>query len=338
MENRRVYVKGSGTELATIKADGFVKADMKKLDKIWSRTYSKDRDTREEQVLEDLMASRYPGEGAKRPSVEILLHALLPYRYVVHTHPAIVNGLTCSVKGEEVIKDVFGDTALWIPVINPGYVLSKDVKDRIDIHLKSGKAFPSMIFLQNHGIFIYGDTIKEIDETYDSLFSQIKKRITKKPVNDVNIVPLAEAVKVEEIIKKCITNIEVISFNNSDILSFSETKESFKPLELSLTPDHIVYYGHKPIFVEKVEDLENAIVEYIKENGVNPRLVVVSKLGAFAFNSTISLAEKAKMLFLDDVKVAVYCKSFGGVQFMPQDQIDFIRNWEVEKYRFSQSN
>ncbi|MGL1890719.1 MAG: class II aldolase/adducin family protein [Spirochaetaceae bacterium] len=332
-----MYVKGSGTELATITEDGFVKVDLKKLDNIWSKSYSQDSDVREEEVLVDLMESRFPGQKEKRPSVETLLHALLPYKYVVHTHPALINALTCSIEGEQAVAKMFGDKAIWIPVTNPGYILSKEVKDKIDGHVKSGKEYPEMIFLQNHGVFVYGHNIEEIDKVYDSIIKSIKDHVTKFPdVNQIHI-NRADADRVAQIIKETIEGVEVTAFANSDILSLIKTEETFAPLKLSLTPDHIVYYGFKPVYSSSLDNLKENLIHFVKENGSNPRLVVISGIGAFAFNSTMSLANKAKQLFIDDVKIVVYCESFGGVQFMPKDKIDFIRNWEVEKYRFSQS-
>lgn len=332
-----MFVKGSGTELSTITETGFVKVDLKKLDNIWSKTYSLDMDEREEEVLKDLMDSRFPGENDKRPSVETLLHALLPYTFVVHTHPAIINGLTCSQKGKEKVLEMFGNKALWIPVTNPGYILSKEVKDRIEEFVKSGKDYPEMIFLQNHGVFVYGNSIDHIDAIYSNMIDKIKSSVNVFPNSEPVLVNTVKAIEVSTIIKETITNVEVVEFANKDILSFIESEKSFAPLKLSLTPDHIVYYGFKPVYSKGVDTLRADIQNFIKETGVNPRLVVVSGIGAFAFNTTKSLAEKAKQLFIDDVKIAKYCESFGGVQFMPKDKIDFIRNWEAEKYRFSAS-
>ena len=333
-----MFVKGSGTELASIKEEGFVKVDLAKLDQIWSKSYSSDSDRREEEVLADLMASRYPSEGSKRPSVETLLHALLPFNYVVHTHPALVNGITCSRKGAEAVKNLFGDSAIWVPITNPGYILAKEVKDEIEKHRTAGHDFPQMIFLQNHGVFVSGNTEQEIDSIYTGMFQAIKKEIKTFPVTEE--IPVAErtaetvSLSVQAVLDG---DLMVKSFANRDILSLSESREAFAPLELAMTPDHIVYYGFKPAYAEGLETLEDALSAFVEENGMNPRLLVVKGVGAFAINSSESLTEKARMLFLDDVKVAVYAESFGGYQFMPQDQIDFIRNWEVEKYRVSLS-
>jgi len=333
-----MYVKGSGTEMATIKEEGFVKVDLAQLDKIWSNIYSEDSDQREEEVLADLMASRFSSEGEKRPSVETLLHALLPFRYVVHTHPALVNGITCSRKGSEIISKLFKDKAIWVPITNPGYILAKEVKEEIEKHMAAGHEFPQMIFLQNHGVFIPGNSCEEIDSLYEEMFKVIKAEVdvfpdTAEIALDEDVVKLVQKAVYDALGHKMV----VTGFANKNILTLSASKEAFAPLELAMTPDHIVYYGFKPVYSVSLEALQNDISDYVKENGVAPRLAVVKGLGAFAFNTSNSLTEKARMLFIDDVKVAVYAESFGGHQFMPKDQIDFIRNWEVEKYRFSLS-
>ncbi|MBN2659305.1 MAG: class II aldolase [Spirochaetales bacterium] len=333
-----MYVKGSGTELATIDSDGFVKVDLKKLDKIWSKTYSVDTDTREEEVLADLMASRFPEEKEKRPSVETLLHGMLPYTYVVHTHPALINGITCSNKAAELVRELFGNRALWVSITNPGYILAKVVKDRIDEHLKSGGEFPVMIFLQNHGVFVSANTINEIDSLYAHMFKVINDKVSIQPDRERQGVDPSEEEKAVRIIRNVLgKDMAVLGFRNKDIMTYSRSAEAFAPLSLSFTPDHIVYYGFKPVYSRSLESLGEDLKSYRESHKETPRLAVVKNIGAFAINTSENKAAKSALLFEDNVKIAVYTKSFGGYRFMPQDKIDFIRNWEVEKYRASKS-
>lgn len=333
-----MYVKGSGTKLATIAEDGFVKVNLSELDKIWTKTYSQDTDKREEEVLVDLMSSRFPSDRNKRPSVETLLHALLPFSYVVHTHPTLVNGVTCSREGSTTISKLFKDKAIWVPVTNPGYILSKDVKEAIEEHIKKGHDFPQMIFLQNHGVFVSGNSEEEIDSIYKEINDSISAEIKAFPSSKEITVDKDVLTAVERAVAKAIDEpLEITGFANKDILDMSRSAAEFAPLELAFTPDHIVYYGFKPLYSESLEALEKDILAYKAENGINPRLAVVKDKGAFAMNSSVPQNEISRLLFLDDVKVAVYTESFGGFQFMPKDQIDFIRNWEVEQYRASLS-
>jgi rhamnose utilization protein RhaD (predicted bifunctional aldolase and dehydrogenase) len=104
-----MYVKGSGMPLADAAADSFVRMDRAALARIWDRHYPEASEERESAVLADMMAARMPGEEQKRPSVEALLHDLIPFAFVVHLHPALVNGITCSQQGETAMKEIFAD-------------------------------------------------------------------------------------------------------------------------------------------------------------------------------------------------------------------------------------
>jgi rhamnose utilization protein RhaD (predicted bifunctional aldolase and dehydrogenase) len=102
-----LYIKGSGTTLSEITSQDFVLMDRPKLAAIWQKPYPEAADEREAAVLADMMAARKPGEEQKRPSVETLLHDILPFVYVVHTHPSLINGLTCSQDGETAMRKIF---------------------------------------------------------------------------------------------------------------------------------------------------------------------------------------------------------------------------------------
>ena len=144
-----LWIKGSGVSLAEITPKGFVAMDRAKLAALWKLSNSEAAGIaaeaeREKAVLEGLMAARLPGEEQKRPSVETLLHALLPFAFVVHTHPTLVNGLSCSQDGEKAARSLFGDDVTWIPCSDPGFVLANAVRKTI-----SGRKAPSFFFLQN---------------------------------------------------------------------------------------------------------------------------------------------------------------------------------------------
>ena len=334
-----MYVKGSGTELATIKAEGFVKMDLSRLDQIWKNRYSEDTDEREEQVLSDMMAARCPSEMEKRPSVESLLHALIPYTFVVHTHPTLVNGVTCSARGEETVRELFGDKVVWIPVTDPGYTLAKEVYDRVKRHTAKGeRSSPESYSCRTTVCSSPVPRWRRSDETYEEIFSKIRKKVGTYPVEDASSVDDAAVREVRDILEPVLNEeLTVVGIVNQDILDYAVSEDAFEPLSLSLTPDHIVYYGFKPVYVSDLASLGEAVQEFVRKHGDNPRLAVVKGLGAFSFHSSASMAEKGADLFLDDVNVTVFTRSFGGHLFMPVQRIDFIRNWEAEKYRASLS-
>jgi len=181
-----LYVKASGMSMATIKTDGFVGMDRARLAKMMERQYDRSDDAaREAAVLSDMYDSRLPGFESLRPSVETLLHDLFPFAFVLHLHPALVNGMTCGAQGEKAARELFGDDAVWVPEFKPGYELAKLCAKFIGDYVKMRGAYPKILFHQNHGVFVAADGISELDELYDAIMSKIGGRIAKKPVDEL---------------------------------------------------------------------------------------------------------------------------------------------------------
>ena len=174
-EDEYLFVKGSGTSLATITEDGFVRMDRAKLDSIWSKSYSADTGAREAEVLADLMDARADCD-CKRPSVETLLHNLFPQKYVLHVHPTKVNALTCSVNGKETAETLFPD-AVWVDECEPGYILASHCRKNLaDAKAKTGKD-ADVVILQNHGIFFAADDENALDALVDSVMTKLDAQL-----------------------------------------------------------------------------------------------------------------------------------------------------------------
>jgi len=336
-----LFIKGSGTSLASIQASGFVKMNRRALAEIWSKTYPKDTDAREKQVLADLMDAREPEERNKRPSVETLLHDFFPHAFVVHTHPPLVNGLTCSKNGEREMKKLFGTKACWIPTVNPGYILATTVKKALLEHKDKNGALPPYLFMQNHGVLVAADTDAIVKKLYEDLFAQLKSALKRSP--DFTPVErdtaLAASVKqaIETLLRKGEEGGICLFASNKELDGFLKNETAFIPLSSAFSPDHIVYCGYRPLFVPKTNDWHKALsaglADYRRRNSNDPKVIAFEGFGIFAYGNSQKSAEIVLDEYMDAVKIAVYAESFGGYQFMPQDQIEFIRNWEVEQYR-----
>ncbi len=116
----RIAIKASGVGLKDITAAGFVELSRHAVRQILSRTYSEDPFQREEQIKNDLMASRTDPDKGGRPSVESSLHEMLDWRFVVHTHPFEVNALMCAKgRGEGGPVGFSGIPRSWSPTRTP---------------------------------------------------------------------------------------------------------------------------------------------------------------------------------------------------------------------------
>ncbi len=329
-----LYVKASGFALKGIGEEGFVKMSLSEMAKMWEVELPEEEAAREKVVLQMMMDARLEGETA-RPSVEALLHALLPETYVIHLHPAVVNGLTCSRSAGEGVKTYFPD-ALWVPITNPGFILAGVIRDLQETYKTEHGDYAKVIFLQNHGIFVSGNSPDEIRETYDIIMSKLMKALVRRPDFSEVSYSISDEAAVKEALSKVLPSDEGWTFMvNKELMHYIDSDERSHTVRSSYTPDHIVYSGLAPLWVPSSVlsrgDLEgelSSLIEGFKaEKKVPPKTVLVEKLGLFAIN------EKARTLFVDTIKVAVFTESFGGPLFMGEEYIDFIRDWEVENYR-----
>jgi len=336
-----LYIKGSGSSLAEASPDSFVKMDRNALGLIWGKEYPSSSAERESAVLADIMASRRAGEEAKRPSVEVLLHDILPFSFVAHLHPAMVNGLTCSRQGEAAMREIFGEKAVWIPSTNPGYVLSKKVKTAIDAYSARCGEAAAIIFLQNHGVFVGDNSADGVKEIYSEIMRKIGDRIKRRPdlsdekrLNSDSTFTSATAI---DVIMETLAELAgaAVFLHSGEITSLLKDRASFAPVSSAFTPDHIVYAGSDPLFTEAntAVGIRDAWKNHAAKIGRNPKIAAVQGLGIFGAAATEKAASLALDLFIDSIKVAVYSESFGGPRFMTHDEIDFINNWEAERFR-----
>ena len=327
-----MYVKRSGTQLATIKSEQFVKIDLTKISEIFKKSYPEDDKTREALVLEDLMNSRCQGEESKRPSVETMLHAIFRQTYVLHLHPALVNGLTCSKGGKNLAVNILGDKIIWIDACKPGYILSKICFDKItEFEIKYSEA-PDLIILQNHGIFIADNSVKGLDDKLNSVISKLKNRLSRTPCGFIEKSETDFCKKIDSVFGGY-----SVQINSDDIDAFCKDFESAESLINPFTPDHIVYCNAYPLWLENENELKLKAEEYISQFSKNPKVIICKNKGIFCTAPEINKLEIIKKVFEDAVKIAVYSESFGGALNMSKDLTDFIVNWEVESYRSKQS-
>lgn len=335
----RLWVKASGSSLATITEEGFAVLDRAKLNVISERTYSNDSAQREEQVKNDLAAACITKD--RRPSVETSLHNAMSAAYIVHLHPTMVNGLMCGNSAQADTERLFGDSVLYIPYIDPGYILFKEVENRIKEYKAKFGAEPEAIMLQNHGIFVGADSTEKIDQIYEKVLGKIEGALKKTlPVGECavcscasNIVPALRMMLSKESLKTLkVVNSELINF-------FCSSQENYQKVSRPFSPDGIVYCKSSYIYIGEqgeeaiLKSAQQQIEAYVAKNGYTPKVILVKGIGMIAVGDNAAGANTIAEVFEDTLKIAWLAQSFGGEHPMTQAQIDFIDNWEVENYR-----
>lgn len=352
-DENRLWVKASGHALATITEDGFAVLDRALLNEMGEKAYNEDTAIREEQVKNDLAAACITKD--RRPSVETSLHNCMGFAFVVHLHPTLVNGLMCSVNAEAACKEIFPD-ALYIEYTDPGYTLFKKVYDRIKAYKAEKGKEPQVIFLQNHGIFVGGDTTAEIEGIYSEVLGKLEAKVAALPEGDTavsetvtDVVPAIRQMlsrsgrgfKTLKVTKNALVDffIDGCSVTSTGSVTDCPGKSGFDKIAKPFTPDIIVYCKSSYIFIEAESDeeilkqAEEEIEAFVSGKGYTPKVLLIKGIGLIAVGDSSRNAQIITDVFTDAMKIAFYAQSFGGEHPMEQAWIDFIDNWEVENYR-----
>ncbi len=333
-----MYIKGSGTQLATIKADGFVKMSRSKIAEIFTKEYPVNDKEREALSLADLMAAKLPNQENKRPSVETTLHSLFPFTFVLHLHPALVNGVTCAVDGEKKAKELFGNDVLWIEPCKPGYILAKICYDALENYKENFGKPCEILLLANHGIFIADNTVEGLEEKLFSVMSKIRGEVAEEPDFQIGDFDGEKCQHIFNELSRVFGEDSVITYEPSEIaLKYAASEENFNEIKNPFNPDQIVYCKAYPVYVSELSQIEIKVKEYKEKNGFLPKIFFVKNCGIHGVDYSQKGSETAVALFNDALKIYTYAKSFGGKRPMTDELVDFIVNWEAESYRSKQN-
>lgn len=320
-----LWIKPSGVSLCDMTTDKFIAVSREKLDKLYTTAFPADDKGREAEVQAFLSGTLLPTSKG-RPSVETPLHNSFPQRFVVHTHPALVNGMTCGANGAEACARLFPD-ALWVPFIEPGYTLSMQVRQHMqEYEKKNGKA-PEMLFLGNHGVFIAHDDAQGVRALYERVMATLESEVKKAGFWGE---PQRKAAPDADAVASVRDKAKAAMGDDANDIAFSGW---FQVPEGALSPDHIVYCK---AYMYQGDASETSLAAYKKQYGYWPRVIATGD-GVFGFGSSRKVADLAVELAWDAAKVVHYTQAFGGVRYLEKRFVDFIEGWEVESYRQKQA-
>ncbi len=336
-DENRLWVKASGHALATITEDGFAVLDRTLLNEMGEKAYNEDTAIREEQVKNDLAVACVTKD--RRPSVETSLHNCMGFAFVVHLHPTLVNGLMCSANAEAVCGEIFPE-ALYIEYTDPGYTLFKKVYDRINAYKAANGKEPQVIFLQNHGIFVGGDTTAEIEGIYSEILGKLEAKVAALPEGGSEVSPTVTDVipAIRQMLSRSGRGLKTLKVTKNALVDYF-LDGSREKIAAPFTPDIIVYCKSAYIFIDAESDeeilkqAEEKIEAFAAEKGYTPKVLLIKGVGLVAVGDNSKNAQIITDVFTDAMKVAFYAQSFGGEHPMEKAWIDFIDNWEVENYR-----
>jgi NAD(P)-dependent dehydrogenase (short-subunit alcohol dehydrogenase family)/rhamnose utilization protein RhaD (predicted bifunctional aldolase and dehydrogenase) len=341
-DENTIWIKASGYPLADLTEEGLLALSREKLHEIASKDYPDDPVKREEQVKNDLYKSIIDASQSRRPSVETSLHEMIRYKFVVHLHPSLVNGVLCSRNARNFINHHFGEEVLFVEYTDPGYTLFKKLEKEILNYRNKFEKDPRIIFLENHGVFAGADSIASIKTIYNEIISTIEKQI--QPVTGTEQLPYNQLLhKVLPSIRMLLSDNtpKVVRYRHNTLISrYYTNQQEYHKISLPLIPDIIVYCKSRFLYIEQsstaekiLDSFRNQLPRFINEYGYLPKVIVIKDTGVIAVDDTCSAAETVLDAFEDNIKICHYALQSGGIKFLTPEQVTFIDQWEAENYR-----
>lgn len=343
-EEELLYVKGSGWDLGVIESAGFAPVKLEVLKKMGAL----DRLTDTDMVRWQKAAMTNP--GAPGPSVEAILHALIPFRYVDHTHADAVVTLTNTNGGEERIRELYGDRVLIIPYVMPGFVLAKKV-----FELAQGidwKALDGMI-LMNHGVFTFADDARESYEKMIQLVAEAENFLKEKgafdaPKTALNaaVLPLEKVAEIRQQVSRQMGKAMIAELDTSqEAAGFAELPNVADIVTRGpLTPDHVIRTKRIPVIIgedtaKAIDNYSATYIEYFQRNtsgkltclDTAPRWAVLPKLGTLAFGRNVKEAGIIRDISQHTVRSIQRAEALGGWKALPENDIFDVEYWELEQ-------
>ena len=348
-----LFIKGSGWDLSVIEKPGFPAVRLEHLLELRNLENLSDP-----QMVNELRTHLLDAQSPD-PSVEALLHAFIPHRFVDHTHADAILTLTNQPDGEARIKDLFGKRVGIVPYVMPGFRLAKLC---IEVFEKD-PTIEGLVLLQ-HGIFSFGDTAKEAYDRMISLVQLAQELILGKLARPCETqaarskrspADWMSAIR-REFLKRNFPVILKLA-NDSEALSFVDHKETAHTSQRGpLTPDHVIRTKRLPLFVEApsavgpdfsrlgklfdayATDYAAYFDRNCKEKHVAPtmldrlpRVILIPGVGIVTAGVTAKDAGIAMDIYRHTAAVILNGERLGSYRALPEADIFDVEYWVLEQ-------
>ncbi len=337
-----LLVKGSGWDLETIDRPGFPAVRLKHLLKLAQLESLSDP-----QMVNELRTNMTDAT-APTPSVEAILHATLPYKFVDHTHADAVVTITNTPGGLEKIKEIYGDSVVIVPYIMPGFDLARLCA--IEFEKQRNDNTIGMV-LMNHGIFSFADTAKESYERMIALVGKAEDYIKRQNAWELNhdtpAKKEADALALAEL-RQAISSaagfpVVLNSQRDAKAMSFCRRSDVDKISQQGpATPDHVIRTKRLPLVGRDVQRYVDAYKTYFDTHAPNardpktmldpaPRVILDKTLGLVTAGKSVKEARINADIYAHTMEIIARAELMGGWQALSAQDIFDMEYWDLEQ-------
>ena len=367
---RALWVKGSGTDLATITAAGFPGLRLDELLPLRERAEMDDAE-----MVEYLLRSALRPDQP-RPSIETLLHAFIPAAHVDHTHPDAVIALTSTPEGRRLADEAFGEEAVWLDYQRPGFDMSRRIAQLLE-EQPAARA----VLLEKHGLVTWGASGHESYEATIEFVARAARAIEAAAKGRFGLggrkVAERDEGSVDLLLSKSLPALRGALLADADGLVLEVDRSpaavafasSVRAPEVSQIgapcPDHLINTKHKPLFLhfdpetggaaDLAEAFRLGVAEfadwyrgYYERNlddetrqfpidPAGPRVVLVPGVGIITTGSDATRARVSRDLYHRAIAVQDAADALGGFRSLSESEAFAIEYWPLERYKLAQA-
>jgi rhamnulose-1-phosphate aldolase/alcohol dehydrogenase len=347
-----MWVKGSGSDLATMEREHFTPLRLGEMLAVFERDEMSDED------MVAHLARCQVDPAAPRSSIETLLHAFVPARHVHHTHPDGINVLAGTRDGERLVAECFGDAAAWIPYIRPGFTLAKQVgtavRENPDLKL---------VVLAKHGLVVWGDTAEQAYRRTIEVINRAVEFVNAKTAGKQRFDGAAQGAEVDlravlPALRGALSSErhKVLVVDTSPrVREFVSSRAAPELVTVGAAcPDHLVHTKRLPLWIPFDSASEDAatLVERIRERaaayrddylayaGDDPadpdaRVVLIQHVGLVGAAPTTKNARLSRDLYHRAIEVMAGAHALGGFVSLDERESHAVEYWPLELYKLS---
>lgn len=333
-----LYVKGSGWDLETIEAAGFSPVRLQPVVRLAGLAALSDPQMVNELVTHMTRAS------APTPSVETILHAALPFKYVDHTHADAVVTVTNSPGGEERVREIYGDSVVVIPYVMPGFDLARLCAERFAA--EAGPQTVGMVLL-NHGIFSFAETARESYERMIRLVDLAERYLESQGAwslgpydGSPDPAPIDIARLRRDVSKAAGAPMVLISRCDARSLSFARRDDVGNLSQQGpATPDHVIRTKSIPMLGRDVDAFVSSYKEYFDRHQTAgktmldpaPRVILDPALGLVTAGRTAKDAAIACEIYEHTMDILERAALLGGWRALSSRDLFDMEYWDLEQ-------
>jgi rhamnose utilization protein RhaD (predicted bifunctional aldolase and dehydrogenase)/NAD(P)-dependent dehydrogenase (short-subunit alcohol dehydrogenase family) len=344
-----LYVKGSGWDLETIEAQGFAPV---RLDRV--RRLSTLAGLSDAQMVQELRAAMID-PSAPTPSVETILHALLPHAFVDHTHADALLAITNTADGERRVREIYGETVVVVPYIMPGFDLARLVSEMLP---KQQTPRTVGLVLLNHGFFSFGDTARESYERMIELVSGAEAYLEAHgawrlapgaseaaSVSTMDLVAIrrqiSDAAGAPMIMATHQGKREMDFVQRADLQAIAQQGPA--------TPDHVIRTKRIPLIGTDVAAYEAQYAAYFAEHAPAnkqplkmldpaPRVLLDPTYGLLTCGRSAQEASIAYDVYDHTIDVILRAEALGGYRALSAAEIFAVEYWDLEQAKLRRAS